>query len=188
MLTDRRVQRTRTSIHEALLGLMLETSYESITVQQILDRANVGRSTFYAHYRDKDEILVASVDDLRVMLGAAHQSGRSRNAQENVIAFSPAMFEHAAEYRKVYRALVAAPVWPRVRQGIQDALAELIRRDVRTLRTERAAVPVELLVHHLAATFMSVLTWWLESRSSLAPSEADALYRALVLPTLRQMG
>lgn len=185
MSTDRRVQRTRRAIHEALLALMLETDYGSITVQQILDRADVGRSTFYTHYREKDEILVASIDDLQAMLSAAHAAGRGRNAQENAIAFSTAMFEHAAEYRKVYRALVAAPVWPRVRQGIQNVLAELIRRDVKTLRTEKSRVPADLLVHHLAATFMSVLTWWLENRSAMPPAEADALYRALVLPALR---
>jgi AcrR family transcriptional regulator len=184
--TDRRVQRTRTAIHDALLGLMLETSYEAITIQNILDRANVGRSTFYSHYRDKDEILIASVDELHAMLAAAHEGAKAkRNVHENAIAFSRAMFEHAAEYRKVYRALVAASVWPRVRQGIQDALADLIRGDVKKLRTGKGPVPADLLVHYLAGTFMSVLTWFLEGRTSLPASEADELYRALVLPTLR---
>ncbi|HEY0591400.1 MAG TPA: TetR/AcrR family transcriptional regulator [Thermoanaerobaculia bacterium] len=184
--TDRRVQRTRRAIHESLLGLMLEMQYDEITVQHILDRANVGRSTFYTHYRDKDEILIASVDELHTMLAGAHDAAKSnRQKAEDVIAFSRAMFEHAAEYRKVYRALVAARVWPRVRQGIQDVLADLIRGDVKKLRTEKSPIPLDLLVHHLAATFMSVLAWTLENRSSIAPSEADALYRALVLPTLR---
>lgn len=184
--TDRRVERTRRAIHESLLSLMLEMRYDEITVQHILDRANVGRSTFYTHYRDKDEILVAAVEDLHAMLAAAHDAAKSsRSATENVIAFSRAMFDHAAEYKKVYRALVAARIWPRVRQDIQDVLAGLIRSDVKKLRTERSPIPLDLLVHHLAATFMSVLAWTLENRSSIAPSEADALYRALVLPTLR---
>jgi AcrR family transcriptional regulator len=186
MGTDRRIQRTRRSIHEALLGLMLETDYDSITVQQILERANVGRSTFYAHYANRDEILVASVGDLHAMLGAAHTARRGADRYENVIAFSLAMFEHAAEYKKVYRALAAASIWPRVRQGIQNVLAELMRRDLKALRV-KSRVPEDLLVQHLAAGFMSVLTWWLEQRGSMPAAEADALYRVLALPVLRQL-
>jgi AcrR family transcriptional regulator len=187
MKTDRRVQRTRRAIHEGLMSLVANGSYDAITVQHILERANVGRSTFYSHFREKDDVLLASVDDLRLMLTAAQQAGKSpRTSHENVIAFSRAMFDHAAEYKKVYRTLVTAQVWPRVRQEIHNAIAELIRRDVRMLRV-RASMPPDLLVHYLASTFMSVLTWWLENRASLAPSDVDRLYRELVLPTLRSV-
>jgi AcrR family transcriptional regulator len=58
-ITDRRVQRTRRLLHKAFMSLILEKKYESITVQEILDRADVGRSTFYMHFRDKDELLVS---------------------------------------------------------------------------------------------------------------------------------
>lgn len=60
---DRRVRRTRRALHQALIGLMLERGYARITVQDILDRADVGRSTFYAHFRNKDDLLVGSSTD-----------------------------------------------------------------------------------------------------------------------------
>ncbi|MBF6171744.1 TetR/AcrR family transcriptional regulator [Nocardia blacklockiae] len=60
---DRRVRRTRRALHEALIGLMLERGYARVTVQDILDRADVGRSTFYAHFRNKDDLLVGSSTD-----------------------------------------------------------------------------------------------------------------------------
>ena len=56
---DRRVQRTRRLLHKALMSQVLEKKYESITVQEILDVADVGRSTFYTHFQDKDELLVS---------------------------------------------------------------------------------------------------------------------------------
>lgn len=70
--TDRRVRRTRGLLHQALIELMLERDYTRISVRDILDRADVGRSTFYAHYRDKDDLLLVSCGEyLRAAIGAA---------------------------------------------------------------------------------------------------------------------
>ena len=62
---DRRVQRTRRLLHKALMSRVLEKKYESITVQEILDRADVGRSTFYTHFQDKDELLVSGFENVK---------------------------------------------------------------------------------------------------------------------------
>src|SRR3954469_23951916 len=65
---DRRVRRTRRLLREALLALVLEKGYEAVTVQDVLDRADVGRATFYAHFRDKDDLLISGADELRESL------------------------------------------------------------------------------------------------------------------------
>jgi AcrR family transcriptional regulator len=65
---DRRVQRTRTMLFDALLDLIIEKGYEAITVQDIIDRANVGRSTFYSHFSDKEQLLLGNIDQLRESL------------------------------------------------------------------------------------------------------------------------
>src|SRR5258707_301232 len=62
---DRRVRRTRRALREALVALIVERGYEKVTVQDVLDRADIGRSTFYAHYRDKDDLFGSCFDDLR---------------------------------------------------------------------------------------------------------------------------
>jgi len=69
--TDRRIRRTCKSLHEALISLLLEKNYDEITVQEILDRTDVGRSTFYAHFEGKDELLVSGIHDLRITLDFA---------------------------------------------------------------------------------------------------------------------
>ena len=61
---DRRIQKTRDLLHRSLAALIHEKPYDSISVKEILDRANVGRSTFYTHFSDKDELLVSSIHDL----------------------------------------------------------------------------------------------------------------------------
>ncbi len=191
-VVDRRVQRTRKSLHEALMALVLEVSYDTITVQQILDRANVGRSTFYTHFQDKDELLMWGTQHLRETISTAQRREQSAAAApEDIVRFSLAMFEHAHGYRKVYRALVTTSVWPHLRQRIQNILAELIRREcaanMKRQRRSKSELPVELFVHYLASTLMAVVTWWVDHNSPLPPEEIDQVFRGLVLPTIRSV-
>ena len=107
-INDRRVQRTRRLLHKALISLILEKKYESITVQEILDRADVGRSTFYMHFQDKDQLLFNGFQYLQSFLEEARvDTGTTpRNRYERIIGFSLPMFEHAQVYRRVNRALL----------------------------------------------------------------------------------
>lgn len=186
---NRRVRRTHTSLHNALMSLILEKNYDSVTVQEILDRADVGRSTFYAHFDGKGELLLSGSDDLRTTLDAALKEERlSTRRHAVVIGFSGAMFEHAHEYRNVYYALLHTQGWPLFRQRLQDTLQELIRREckneIQKLRKADSEVPVDLFVHYLTSAFLSVLTWWLDRRSRLAPKQINEVFRSLVLPTI----
>ncbi|MBZ5548588.1 MAG: TetR/AcrR family transcriptional regulator [Acidobacteriia bacterium] len=186
---NRRVRRTHRSLHNALMSLILEKNYDSLTVQEILDRADVGRSTFYAHFDGKDELLLSGTDDLRNTLDAALQEERLSTKRHDVaIGFSGAMFEHAHEYRNVYYALLHTQGWPLFRQRLQEILQELIRREckaeIHKLRKADSEVPVELFVHYLTSAFLSVLTWWLDRRSRLAPKEINDVFRSLISPTI----
>lgn len=185
---DRRTQKTRKALQEALISLMFEKSYDAILIQEILDRANVGRSTFYTHFRGKDELLVEGLHGLREFLRSAQMATPASLGKryERVIGFSLAMFEHAHDHKKLYRALVGGPGWVMVRQRIEEILVQLMKEEARALFKSRASseVPFELFLHFLGATFMSVLTWWFNFRRPLPPKEINALFRELVIPTL----
>jgi AcrR family transcriptional regulator len=127
---DRRVRRTQKLLHRALMSLVLEKSYDSIAIQEILDRADIGRSTFYAHFKSKDELLISGTHELRDTLNSAMQRERSSSKHhEFVIGFSRAMFEHASEYREVYHALLNTQGWPLFRQRLEEMFEEMIRRE-----------------------------------------------------------
>src|SRR5258708_23534440 len=106
---DRRVARTRRMLHQALLSLILEKSYEAISVEDICERANVGRSTFYAHFTSKDDLKRSGLDHLRQELLDRHRSA-SASALGNApaLGFSLAMFEHAHHHLHLYRAVVGS--------------------------------------------------------------------------------
>lgn len=187
--TDRRVRRTREALHKALMSLALEKKYDAITVQEVLDRADIGRSTFYAHFQDKDELLISGIQHLRVTLETAlEQQKKAAKRHENVIAFSRAMFEHAYGFREIYFALLNTGAWPMVRQQLQEVVEELIRREckaeVAKLKTANSDVPIDLFTHYLTAAFFAVLIWWMDRRSRLSPPQIDEVFRSLVLPTV----
>jgi len=189
MNADRRVRRTQNLLHRALILLVLEKNYDSITIQEILDRADIGRSTFYAHFKGKDELLISGIHELRNTLDSAIQSERSRSKpHEAVIGFSLTMFQHASEYREVYHALLNTQGWPVFRQRLEEMFDEIIRREckaeIQRLKKADSDVPVDLFVHYLTAAFFSVLTWWLDRRSRLSATQIDGIFRSLVLPTV----
>lgn len=189
-ITDRRVQRTRRLLHKALMSLILEKKYESITVQEILDRADVGRSTFYMHFQDKDELLFSGFQYLQSFLESVQTTSTTLpgKSYERIIGFSLAMFEHAHEYRRVNRALLGSDAEAVVRRRIHSVLAGIVWRELKLELQRRKrgnfSVSPELLAHFLVSTFISVMTWWLNSKSPVSPKEIDVAYRYLVLPCL----
>lgn len=89
---DRRIQKTTNLLREALVSLIAEKPYDSIVVKEILDRANVGRSTFYTHFRDKDDLLISGIHD---MLGPVPAPTPNRGkGQEWILWFSLPVFDH----------------------------------------------------------------------------------------------
>ena len=187
---DRRVQRTQRLLHQGLMSLIVEKKYESITVQDILDRADVGRSTFYLHFRDKDDLLTNGFQYLQSFLESVAEAsqGVPPNSYERIIGFSLPMFEHALEYRRVNRALLGSGAESVVRRRIHSILAGIVSRELRRelQRRKRADVPVspELLAHFVVSTYTSVLAWWLNSKNPVSPNEINTAYRRLVLPAL----
>jgi len=184
---DRRIQKTKALLHEALFSLIVEKNYESIVVNDILDRANVGRSTFYSHFSDKDELLVSGMHD---MLRSIRPSGLLPSAKphEQTIWFSLPIFEHIDEHRRASVASIGPRGRAIIHEHLQKVLAELIADGVtkrlQSRRKTAARIPPDVVVQYIASTFILVMNWWLEKKSPLAPKEINELFRALILPTL----
>lgn len=180
---DRRVERTRKLLQDALMGLILEKGYEAVTVQDIIDRANVGRATFYAHFADKQQLLISGFEELRVFL-FEQQRAKMPPASPVRLRFSLAMFEHACSYRQVYRALVGKQSGAIVRQQLQQLLAELVRNELAALASRDAAPPVlpEIVVQYTVSSFMSMLMWCVDHETPDTAEEMDAIFQQLTLP------
>ena len=180
--TDRRVRRTRELLRRALLDLILEKGYDRITVRDILDRADVGRSTFYAHYRDKDELLLAGFEDVRSAIEAEHaavEAGRTTEAQ----FLDPllAVFRHVGEHRHFWEALSRKGGAELITRILRRSVDELVREHVRSRFPEAAAEPhrVEAAIRFVAGACMGMLLWWLDSGDPRTAEEIHAEFSRL---------
>ena len=184
---DRRVARTHKLLRDALHSLIREKTYDSIVVKEILDRANVGRSAFYTHFRDKDALLASSIHDILGSVPSMHQkAGNGRN--ERILWFSLPIFEHHDRHRRAGELRLGRRGRAILHEHLQKVLAEMIAEEVRKnhqgRRKTSGRLPTDLLVQYVASTFILVLNWWVESRSPLTANEVNDLFRALILPTL----
>jgi AcrR family transcriptional regulator len=177
---DRRAARTRKALHHALMSLILRKGYEATTIQDIIDEADVGRSTFYGHYTSKEDLLRSGFQMLRSELVDAQRAARTGGSRYEPLGFSLAMFEHASRYTDVYRALVGGRGGIVAVNELRKVLAEFVRKDLSAARDD-STVSRELAAQFVVGAFMSVLTWWLEHRSTLKPTHVDAMFRRLVV-------
>jgi AcrR family transcriptional regulator len=188
---DRRVRKTEALLRQALAALVREKPYDDIVVKEILDRANVGRSTFYTHFRDKDELLLSGIQD---MLRSARPTDRGRALAtpfENSLWFSLPIFEHIEQHRRSGEPSMPPGGRRVMHEHLEHALTQLIEDEVgAALRRSRRTVvqpSLPLLVQWIASTFVLVLNWWVESDSSLSAREADSLFRGLIEPSLAKL-
>ena len=175
---DRRVARTRRTLHEALIRLIVRKGYDALTVQEIIDEADVGRATFYAHYRGKDDLLRGGFERLRGELKTARLEVR-RGRRSQPLPFSLAMFEHACAYREVYRAMLGGQGSIIAINEIRRVLTEFVKEDLPEVGDD-VAVPRELRLQFVVGTFLTTLTWCLEKRPKLQPAQIDDMFRHLV--------
>jgi AcrR family transcriptional regulator len=180
---DRRVARTRATLRHALHPLILKKGYEAITIKDICDAANVGRSTFYAHYKSKDDLMRSGLEPLRKLLVDRQREALAApgDIKDRSFAFSTAMFEHAREHRSHYRALVGGRGGTISLGVIRRILSDLLRSELAATvgKNSTDAIPRELVVQYVVGAFMAVLTWWLDGGAQLPPQRIDAIFRRL---------
>jgi AcrR family transcriptional regulator len=184
---DRRVQRTQRLLRAALLSLIEEKGFEALTVQEIIDRANVGRATFYAHFDSKEDLLVSGLDGLRLALKDLQKQACSRGgSDERLFSFSHEIFAHIAEYRKVFRAMVGKPSGALVQQLLQKIVIELVRDDIKAIAggREQKSAPTEAIVQFVTGGLFGLAMLWASGRLSLSVDEVNSLFRRLAMPGL----
>lgn len=180
---DRRVARTRTMLQHALISMILKKGYEAITIDDICDAANVGRSTFYAHYTSKDDLKRSGLDHLRRMLVDRQKNALAQpeDARDRNWAFSLTMFEHARDNVDLYRALVGSRGGAIALGAIRQILSDLVRDELAASADTISgdAMPREFGIQYVVGAYMAVLTWWLDGGAKLPPQRIDAMFRRL---------
>lgn len=166
---DRRVQRTRALLQRAMIEVIGEKGYEATSIQDITDRANVARTTFYLHYSDKDELLFSSVREMVAELLSA-MTPEDRGA--------PKGFEHIAEHADFYRAILGERGSPAFASRLRDVVADVVREYVLCRLTptgRQPRVPLDFVAHYLVGAYVGVAEWWLNNDMPLSTTEMEQM-------------
>jgi AcrR family transcriptional regulator len=212
IVTDRRVQKTRKLLQEALIELVAEKGYESVTIQEILDKANVGRSTFYAHFQDKEQLLhsiLERLDELfeqhkEQLLDATKKIGNTAHT-DLALRFSPttSLFQFVGKNHRFFKAILgnrgygifAKPVYDHVFAHVHGLFTEPIPTDAlahlpgpfKILRSgeKYGSLESEITAHYFVSALMGILVWWVEKDMPCTAEEIDRLFRQLAIPSFR---
>jgi AcrR family transcriptional regulator len=175
-LADRRVRRTRRVLRDALVALILERGWDSVTVQDVCARADVGRSTFYVHFADKEELLLSGFDELHAALDTLCSKSRGK------FAF---VLEHARDNTRLFRALVGKQGGRHILRRFRDVVVRLVEAELDGFDVARERRSAAALF--ISGGFVELMVTWLERPTANDPKTLSRSFSALadgVLATL----
>ena len=174
---DARTERTYRALSGALVDLMRTREFDSITVQDLLDRAGVGRATFYTHFRNKDDFLLT---DLERMLAALERHFEQSPGATNRLAPLAELLEHLATAREFAAAIERSGRMEVVYDITSGHFARIIERRLKSLGDSPMALPPAATSRVLGAMAMELAKWWLGRESSMTARDMDARFHELV--------
>lgn len=160
---DRRIIKTRLALREAMLGLLAEHGWDDISIQQICDQANVGRSTFYLHYDSKDDLLSESLNDLRDALTTVTGA-----VPQPTFAFLPGLLAHMEENRRVFRNVIGRRSGYGVERRFREMVFQLLEQDLAKQDVAENLRPMQ--ARYLAGGIVDLMTWWVDAADAPAMS------------------
>ena len=178
---DRRSQRTYHLVTTALLALLAEKRYEAITVQDILERANIGRSTFYTHYFDKEDVLQSIAEQMLETFG---QQFSQRNVGQGIVP-GLELFQHVQQNHQYFQAILRGHAGEVLWEAAQAALSRTIEQALTTTSTKRPpppSIPLAVISQYLAGSFLHLLKWWLRAEMPYTPEQMESIFQQLAMP------
>ena len=182
---DRRVQRTRALLRDALMALVQEKGYDAVTVEEITERANLGRTTFYLHYQSKDDLLLDHHTDFTAHLNLDRLSREQLlgdEPQPEMVTFLQEISEGKAVYLAFTRAKDADIIMRNVRQRTMENLQESLQE---AFPNATPHVPLEVLTNYLVRAQMSLIDWWITNRTGYEAEQIAAMLHRLQSAAVR---
>lgn len=181
---DRRIDRTLNLLRDALIALILEHGYDSISVLDIADKANVGRATFYLHYRNKDELLLECVESI---VAAFLEQMQGQDVEEWIISDKAPIhmvFQFAARNADLFRIILRGHGSLRTSRRLQEIVAEKTSQVVQASAKKNGVqlnLPVEVISNFFAGSLLALINWWLEEDRPYSAEQMADMFRTLVM-------
>ncbi len=183
--TDRRVQRTRQLLQNALMELIEEKGYEAVTIEDITERANLGRTTFYLHFRAKEDLFLSS-----------HMQGmmnfrfgiytKEELLSDNPPANMPSIFEYLRENRTTFQIMRHGKDAPMIMRAIHDIVTRNLLESIEAAFDEsQSNIPFSALANYIVGSQLAFMTWWVERHIKYTPQEMALMFHHLQRAAIR---
>lgn len=181
---DARIRRTRMQLGTALLNLIVEKPLRDVTVQQILDRSGVGRSTFYLHYRDIDDLLLSQLEMFCEAMSTSLSNQKDRSLRVAPVA---ELFGHIGNKNRLYKVLSESGHLKDFFELAEGCFARGIEQRLIESGRMKNSPPRELAARAsaLSGSLFALLRWWLDRGEKESPQQMDKLFHDMVWPSVR---
>ena len=184
---DRRVQRTRQALFAALMELLMEKSYAEITVSDITERANVGRATFYLHYKDKDDLLASNLEALFAEVAERVRPLLKQSLLAGDTVQGRILFEEARQNNDLYRMILSGQGGMMLYARLQSRMAELMGDMMeKMIMGGDSPIEIPLLANYLTGAILSLVKWWLDNDMPHSPDYMAAVMQQLIRPGMER--
>ena len=179
---DRRTRRTRQLLRDALLALLKAKRYEDISVQDIIERADVARSTFYVHYINKNDLLVGKWGVFASNLG--HHAELMAHEEKNTPSMFPThvWFQHIQAQESILKIIARDSAMDLAMKTLHGILRNDIQAKVQKYLPENGSAPSSLVINYMASSLMTMIQWWVKNDMPNSPQRMDEIFQQLVMP------
>lgn len=181
---DRRTKRTRAAIYTAFTELLSQKKYSQITIQEIIDLADIGRSTFYAHFETKDELLKSMCSDIFNEMFSANHNFSTSNPHTMITA----VLHHIKDNKKAIKGIFLSESGDLFVNYFKDYFNKQIE-SLLFINYDEAVlgIPRDFLINHILGSFIEMVKWWTQKNMKQSPEELTTYFIAVIAPVITQL-
>jgi AcrR family transcriptional regulator len=186
---DRRQQKTREAVFSAFNALLSQKKYTNITVQEIIDEANVGRSTFYAHFATKDELLEAMCTDLFSHVVSdhpdrelTHDFSKSDDDEDSIITH---ILYHLRDNQKNITGILTCESGDLFLHYFKQYLNQVFSDRFNEKIKSCSSLPYDFLLNHISSSFVEMVKWWIQNKMKQSPEQMERFFISVIDPIMK---
>jgi AcrR family transcriptional regulator len=178
---DPRVRRTRRLLRNALVSLMLEKDYASISIREITDRAEVAYITFFRHFESLDQLLIEALDEGLAELLVHIETLAKRSETSDLEIEGRLIFEYIEQKADLFRILFKSQSVTRVRKRVVQNIAVIFQKSCTPLARSNSPLAIAITSNHIATSLLALIEWWLDNKMTPPPAEMGKVYKSLII-------
>jgi len=175
--SDRRIEKTKTAVYQALNELMQKKKYPNITIQEIIDRANIGRTTFYSHFTDKDDLLSSYIETIFESFNGSLAKSTLSGHNNHFICVAE-LFTHVQENYCFINGVLMSESGERLMNKFRNYWGKKIEQYLlgQLPKEKQPKVPIDMLTNYVTGTLTELIQWGIKSGEKYTPEQMEKYF------------